>query len=522
MFRPSGKHVVGLCLVAVICSQGAAQDVSGLLPFLPEDSNTIAVLRVRDLVNSPRGQKEGWAEKHETEFLQGAITIPPWVAALVRSSYARPGVPGGDWTAVVIPLPATYQMADLAKREGTEVQEIAGHAAVLSSRHNGYFVELQTSGEGKTPVLGGMSPATRQDISRWIAESHRSGAGLGLSQYLKNAAADDSAQIVLALDMHEMLDPVQVRYRLDGTTALKDKPEAKAKLRIDLQTLQGVQFKVRVGDNAAAEMRLDFGRQIGDEGQYLKPLVIELLGDAGAELEEFADAQLRVAGSSATLSMSLSDESLRRVLSLVTAAPPASAAGRSTPAATTPPEPGQDSSTPNVTASKRYFHAVNRNIDDLQKAYGRAQSYARTAQWHENFAKRIEHLPTAGVDPALLEYGRTISSRLRALGASLRGTAVQVNALDRSVVYNVDVTPVYQSGVDWWWGGARTAWGPYTYGQPVNVNVTSNLADVRAKQAELVAASTPQREQIWQIIIDDRAATERAMVGKYGAEFQQR
>lgn len=521
MFRPSGKNVVGLCLVSVIYSQGAAQDVAGLLPFLPEDSNTISVLRVRDLIHSPRGEREGWAEKHETEFLQGAVTVPPWVEVLVRSSYARPGVPGGDWTAVVLPLPETYQMADLAKREGTEVQQIAEHSAVLASRHSGYFVELQKPGEGARGILGGMSPATRQDISRWIAESHRSGAGLGLSQYLKDAAGDDSAQIVLALDMHEMLDPVQVRYRLDGTTALKDKAEAKAKLRIDLQTLKGVQFKVRVRDEATAEMRLDFGRQIGDEGQYLKPLVIELLGDAGAELEEFADAQLRVSGSSATLTMPLSDESLRRVLSLVTAPPPGSGAGRTTPAAT-PPEPAQEPSAPNLTASRRYFQAVNRNIDDLQKAYGRAQSYARTAQWHETFAKRIEHLPTAGVDPALLEYGRTVSSNLRALGASLRGTAVQVNALDKSVVYNVDVTPTYQSGVDWWWGGARTAWGPYTYGQPVVVNVTSNLADVRAKQAEIVSATAPQREQIWQIIIDDRAATERAMVGKYGAEFQQR
>jgi hypothetical protein len=521
MFRPSGKYVVGLCLLAQMCSHTAAQDVAVFLPFLPEDSNTIAVLRVRDLVNSPRGQKEGWAEKHETEFLQGAITIPPWVEVLVRSSYARPGVPGGDWTAVVLPLPATYQMTDLAKREGTEVQEIAEHSAVLASRHSGYFVELQKAEEGKTPILGGMSPATRQDISRWITESHRSGAGLRLSEYLTSAAGDDSAQIVLALDMHEMLDPVQVRYRVDGTTALKDKAEAKAKLRIDLQTLKGVQFKVRVGETATAEMRLDFGRQIGDEGEFLKPLVIELLGDAGAELEEFADAQLRVSGSSATLSMPLSDESLRRVLSLVTAPPPGGGSGRAAPSAT-PPEPAQEPSAPNLTASRRYFQAVNRNIDDLQKAYGRAQSYARTAHWHENFAKRIEHLPTAGVDPALLEYGRTISSQLRALGASLRGTAVQVNALDKSVVYNVDVTPTYQSGADWWWGGARTAWGPYTYGQPVNVNVTSNLADVRAKQAEIVGGSAPQREQIWQLINDDRAATERAMVGKYGAEFQQR
>ena len=78
------------------------------------------------------------------------------------------------------------------------------------------------------------------------------------------------------------------------------------------------------------------------------------------------------------------------------------------------------------------------------------------------------------------------------------------------------MTPAYQSGFDWWWGGARTAWGPYTYGQPQNVNVTSNLGEVRAKQAEVVNASAPQREQIWNMINEERATVEREMVGKYG------
>ena len=55
---------------------------------------------------------------------------------------------------------------------------------------------------------------------------------------------------------------------------------------------------------------------------------------------------------------------------------------------------------------------------------------------------------------------------------------------------------------------------------PQNVVVTSNLQDVRAKQAEVVAASAPEREQIWQIINDERDAMERQMVGKFGEQFR--
>jgi hypothetical protein len=220
--------------------------------------------------------------------------------------------------------------------------------------------------------------------------------------------------------------------------------------------------------------------------------------------------------------MPLSDESLRRILSLVTAPPPPSAPETAEAATTTPPPPDAQPSGSRIDlkASRRYFNAVNQNIDDLQKAYSRAKTYSRTAQWHVNFAERIDHLPVNGVDPALLEYGINMRERLLALAASLRGTGVQVDALNNSVVYNVDVQPAYATGFDWWWGGAYTAWGPYTYGQPYSVNVTSNLQDVRAQQAEVVQASAPDRDQIWQMIVDERASVEREMIGKFGPEFK--
>jgi hypothetical protein len=260
-------------------------------------------------------------------------------------------------------------------------------------------------------------------------------------------------------------------------------------------------------------VRFDFGRRIGDEGKFVKPLFVEFLNDAGAALDELESAEVKVDGQTVTLRTPLSDESLRRVLSLITAPPPPHSPGRAAQATPAPPQPA---SGPDAIASRRYFQAVSRNVDDLRRAYARAQSYTRTAQWHDNFAQRIDHLPTAGVDPALVDYGRRISSQLRALGASLRGTGVKVNALDRTVVYQTDYVPA--NGFEWWWGGARTAWGPVV--NPQNVVVTSNLQEVRAKQAEVVAAAAPERDQIWQIINDERDAMERQMVGKFGEQFR--
>lgn len=509
MFRMLGCAIAVLSLTTLTPAYG--DPVGELLRYVPREANSIAVLRMQELVNSPRGRQEDWAEKHAAEYLNGAVTVPPWVGLLVRASHLRLGVPGGDWTVALVPLPREFNISQLAEREGTDVQEIGGHAAVFLPARNGYFVEMQDS-QRQHRVLAGKMPATRQQVARWVNAFQSEQPG-PLSAYLTGAAQEESPQIILAIDLHEMLDPVQIRYRLAGAEILQDRAQARTALTIDFQTLRGIRLAVHVRETAAAEIRMDFGRVIGEEGQYIKPLLVEFLSDAGAFLEELEEADVRVRGNSVTLQMPLSDESLRRILSLITTPPPPTDPVPETPPTT--PAPEQPRTRVDMAASLRYFRAVNRNIDDLQRAYGRAKTYPRTAQWHENFARRIDGLPTQGVDAALVDYGEQVSSYFRALAASLRGTGVKVDALDRSVVYEVHQRPVYRSGIEWWWGPAWSTTGP-----AVETRVKSNLQEVRAQQAEIVAAASNEREQIWELINTSRDETRRAMVMKYGEDFR--
>jgi hypothetical protein len=169
-------------------------------------------------------------------------------------------------------------------------------------------------------------------------------------------------------------------------------------------------------------------------------------------------------------------------------------------ATTKEPSTRPDDGQPNLIASRRYFNAVNRIIDDLDRAHRRGSSYSHTAQWHINFADRIDHRPTEGVDPELLTFGRDVSSRLRALGDSLHGVAVEVDRLDRYLVYNVYAGPAGGWGYSW-------------------ATVVTNLEDVRAKQAEAVSAGQPVRSKIWQLILEDREAVNEAMINRYGMDF---
>jgi hypothetical protein len=173
-------------------------------------------------------------------------------------------------------------------------------------------------------------------------------------------------------------------------------------------------------------------------------------------------------------------------------------------------QPSETRTNKPAVASQKYFTALDRILKDLQKANRKATNYARTATWHENFAGRIAALPTESVDPELVEYGARTASNLRGLAASLRGVAVDVQAQQRSLVYDVQATP----------GGEYfSIWGAYGYRTP-SVNVSSNLRDIRERQAQAVAAGGQDREQIWRMITDDRAQIARRMREKYGNAFR--
>lgn len=498
----------------------SAQDVADLLPFVPEDANSIAVIRARELKQTPRGRAENWAEQHESRFLAGDSNVPPWVQLLVRARYLQPGGGGSQWTAVLIPVPRAYSMSNLAAREESEVQSIGEYPVVYSPRHQGYFVQLSPATSSGMGILGGMAPASRQDAARWISDTEDAAGEVGISDYLVQAATNPDAHIVLALDTHHMLDPAMIAHRLNGSPALEGHDAEKEALAAAFAELRGVTLTIKVENAVHMSVQFDFDVELGSEAAYVKPVFLELINDLGAALDELETAEAFTFPQAVVLDTSISDETLRRILTLITTPSPTQAepavADVETPADPATPETTE----PQIDerASKRYFESVNRNLDDLLRAYTRAENYNRTAHWHDNYADRIDNLSTRGVDPDLVKYAAWVSSALRALGTSLRGTAVDVAAIESTLVYNVQAYPVY-TGAEMWWGVPRTIYGPYTYGRPYNVQVQSNLQQVREQQAQAVQASSPEREQIWQMINSERSETQKAMVDRYGADF---
>lgn len=491
MYRTCLSVVIACCLVSPLHADDV---VSALLPFVPEEANTVVIIRVKRLLDSPRGLQENWRAKQDAEFLAGSVSIGTWFDTIVRGSHVTPAQPHGTWSVGLTLRPAMFSLDAVERVIKGDVEQIAGRPTIVSRR--GYFAEL-------TPdVLGVMSAnAPRQDFARWVRRSASPGPAR-LSPYLMAAAGDDSPDILVAVDTLDAPNPPVLRERLASSPVLKGKTNDQIALFKLLVGLQGFRLAINVSDTTNAAMTFDFSTPTTPQAALLKPILIELLEDAGAAIDELRDAQVSLESKSAVLRFTLSDAGLRRVMSLV---PMPTMSYVQPPSSSASAKP----TTADVPASRRYYKAVNRLVADLQRLNRNAREYQKTATWHDSYAKRIEQLPVVGVDPDMLTYGADIARKLHMLAASLRGTKVDLAALQAQTQYSVHVSPIY----------GPAGWVTPSGYTPAPWEVASNLGDVRAQQAQAVAAGSNDREQIWRSIEADKVRIRNRMAEKYNIDI---
>jgi hypothetical protein len=495
------KPALSLTVLVAFCVPAiAAESAAELARHLPSDANTVAVVRVASLLQTDRARKEGWAQTAEQDFLTGASRIPPWVDTLVVGSLIRPAFQQEVWSTAVLELPASVTLDRLARLEDARVETLSGVRAV-DARGRAWMIEIRQG------LLGVRSPAMRQEAARWaqLASTGKTGQ---LTDFLQQAVADP-AHIVLAIDLQDIADQERIRNFLEQSNLLPSDPIDRLNLLRLLGGQRGVSLSVTISDTTTARIVLHFAEDSSGLETSLAAIFRQHVKDHQIWLDEFENAKVSAVGKTVQLTMDLSDESLRRVVSMITSPSPAP---RTQDIASSADEAVRPRVMIEQNASRIYFRSVSQTIDDLSRVSRRGNDYERTATWHDNFARRIEQLPTLGVEPSLQEFGHRTADRFRALGASLRGQGVQINADQNTLVYDVDYRPGWVSA-NWW--------GAVGYGEP-SVKVSSNLKDVRERQATAVKKGAQQRSTIWKMINDDRADVELLMREKYGDDFSRR
>lgn len=486
------------CLFTVGTSPLRGDDARNHIKLLPQDINALAIVRVEEIMKTPRAQQEDWARNADERFLSGAGGIPSWVRTLSVGFLLRPSTAKEIWAAGIASVPESVTLDTIALREQSTVEQLNDMPAV-QSRRNSFVLGISPG------VLGIWRPAVRQEAGRWVRSLQAKVTG-PLSDYL-NKASSQPGHLVLAIDLENALDPQNTRAHLAMIPELARSAELQRRMHSVLMSLQGVTLSITIEQTSTAHLQIDFQEEVGALAPQLQQFFLSSLHDLGAAIEDFDQATFTANGKSLVMTSSLSDESLRRLVSMVTTSP------SSTPLepemATPPPADSSVRPQSEAAASINYFRQVDRYLQDLSRANRRANNYSRTALWHENFANKIDELSIVNVDPVLITYGNNVSSRLRALGRSLRGQQLDVKLQQGTLTYDYDFNPGWAS---------INVWGGAGFGAP-SYRVTSNLQQVRERQAAAISAGASQREEIWSTLNEERMRVLREMQQKYGPDF---
>jgi hypothetical protein len=501
MCRPLAWFCIPLLLISSRTVQAQGDDVANLLARVPSSMNTLAIINVARINESERAKREKWRENNETEYLAGAINVPPWARVVIISADLNPGALAYAPTLALVPVSNTINVDDIAKRENGVVQSVAQRSIVLSPQR-GYI------GMPVTGILGVSNTMPRQVYTRWFTNAQTNKSTL--TPYLQTASAKVAeTDIVVAVDMLNMLDPTHVRIALIQAKASETDRGTDSLMRV-ISNIRGLTMSVKVGDTHDTEIRMDFDVTMSNFLTSMRKILPDVMYSSGFVIEELKTAEINADGRSLVIKTKLSDQSLRRILSLIST--PGDAVGSSDGVTGMLRAPQQSAA---LAASLRYYRGVNRVIDDLRTRGASAttsSNYNRSALWFETAAGSIDKLPILDVNPELLQYGSAAANKMRAMAGSLRGTKMQLDAFES---YKTVITAT---------GGGMpimpTRWG-WVGGMEGGVAMDSNVSQMSTKQAQLVAQLEPERAKVWSILDSDRSAIRKRMLELYMVDFDQ-
>jgi hypothetical protein len=456
------------------------------LSLVPGSCNAVAIVRMRNLVNSPLGKRGKWFDEARRAYAEGLLAGPPWVREIIQATTVGSMTSGQPLTYSIYVMNQPSVIADIAKHELAPLEKIAGHLAVASPR-NVYFIQLATG------LVGAVQPANRQVASNWARSLDKNRSSSLAPDLAEGLNTEDGAQVAVVVDLKDMLNSQHIVRWFVGSPKLRatDDIEGVAKL---LSSLKTARLSVRVTDTIVAGLQLDFDSPIGRHANAIEKAVAQWLDDVGGRPRVIAAAKTKVSGNTFTLEMPLDEVGLRRLLTLVQS-PQIS-----------PKEAGNpENRAPNAVASAAYYNKVCDLLNSLLYKNRDATEYEKTALWHEQFARRIAGLSTVAVDPDLVRWGRDVSKELVALSQSLRGELIQLDHLERSI--RVDETTTYQ------WYGYSYLSGPLYF--PAWVTTNDNVDQVRSQQETQAEKAASQREAVWNMLYQETTDVARKMESKY-------
>ena len=501
---------LALALFAASAQSNAADDAfQSLIDQIPRSANAVVLLNMEKAKQSPMGLKQDWTAKIENAFESGLIRVPPQAARFVLASQIDLEFMQPIWEAAIADLDKDYTLRDVLKgREGT--LDVIENLPAFVRPNDTYIVQLGPK------TLGAMGPANRQTVVRWIREIHKP-SPTPLSPYLQKAATfsdEAGSEIIMAIDLEGTLSFERVGKYLKQKQERLDKWEADPlKLAKLLSNVQGMRVGVRIGEEPSAKIVVDFYGDASMMAPFAKSLLLQVLSDLGASINDLQSWTAQVKGEEVSLTGRLSQGGLRRLLSVID-----SPAGEDTVAKAPEVSPGN---LPAIRAknSLDHFHAVTGMFNDLKADMRNSKNLASNALWFDKYARRIERLPVLNVDEELLDYSAFVADSMRRASGSVKTMGIQSNVREKSIISS-------SAG----YGYATRSYGRYGryggYGGVAVAGVYSPRAEMKGIAAERRVVAAEERagmatdvQGIRQEVIAATTDMRRKMTQKYQIEF---
>ncbi len=447
-------------LLVLAQANSATAQFETLVRHLPEDANTVVLFNVEQVMESALAQKENWRGNYEKMYNSGLIMVPPQTNRFVMASQMDVELMQPHWHSTVMELLYEPSMIEVTERYGGNVDEIDGQdAAVLPN--NTYVIKF-----GKS-IAGTMYPADRQKATRWVEHAFSSDNRKPLGEYLTEAegyANKNSTPIVMAMDLEHVLSPKLIRHRLDTAESLKGKQVDLDQVAKLLSSVRGVTLGLNITDHVFGGLKVDFDEDVSALKDFAKPLLLEVLSNHGAMIQEFHDWQAVVSGNEILLRGPLYSSGFQRICTVLDTPADLRGAGQSGPKSA-----GDNESQQSLVgrASLQYFKMLEQLLADIQTKKDTTQTSTPglEALWYKRYAAKIDAMPTLNIDPEMIQFGVKLAASLRNAQQAMQGIGVsegqQFANMQGAQVYDYQDAAVAGAGVGPL-GGVR-AGGAYEY-----------------------------------------------------------
>lgn len=444
---------VGALLLTLSSASGARAQFEEAAKWALPNTNTIVLIRAREILNSPYGKARKW-HRHSNLFETGFTFGPGHTERIMIASQMDYDFMEPQSTVCVFEKHGTdLDLIDISKQTGGILDEIDGRRAVMLPSDT-YLVPLDDQ------TLGALYPANRQVVAQWLRT--RRNAAMDLSPYLTTAVkyADQNAHIIMAMDLADAVHPGLIREQLQGVCEKDSMDE----VCDSVCSLKGITLGITITDAIHGALKVDFSGSTAPFAAQAKQLVLSALKKNGLMIDDLESWEVQVGPAQILMSGGLTDSGLRKIASIA----------QHPMLLNIPPSSAMEREVDVKTRSLQYFHDIEKILDDIQGR--KSSSLATYAYWYSRYARMIDELPSRGVDPELLQYGLDIANRLRAMTGILR----EANYSRVSERSNYSVVGGTYGGYGGTYGIGLTA-GGYGYGYG-RYGYYSNNYGVRARQ----------------------------------------